>query len=129
MKSIMFMKYYNPNTQYTSIKNLYNAVKNNGITLQDVKEFIQKQETTQVFKKHKRIHNYFPIVAKKKYEVVQLDLVDMSNISSANENYKYLLVCIDVFSRLAYIVPMKNKQTSTIVESMDGIIKAESIHQ
>ena len=119
---IMFTKYYNPSGQYTSIRNLYDAVKKEGITLKDVKEFIQKQETTQVFKKPKHIKHYFPIVAKHKYEILQIDLVDMSDISSANEKYKFLMVAVDVFSRLAFVVPMKNKISHTIVESMTEIL-------
>ena len=118
----MFTKYYNPSGQYTSIKNLYDAVKKDGVTLKQVKEFIQKQETTQVFKKPKQIKHYFPIVAKHKYEILQIDLVDMSDISSANENYKFLLVAVDVFSRQAFVVPMKNKSAPSIVESFNEII-------
>ncbi len=48
---LLFTKFYDPSTRYTSIKNLYDVVKKDGITLQEVKNFIQKQETTQVFKK------------------------------------------------------------------------------
>jgi len=118
----MFTKFYDPSTKYTSIKNLYAAVKKDGVTLQEVKDFIQKQETSQVFKKQKFIKNYFPIYAKHKFEILQIDLCDMSDISSANENYKYLLVAVDVFSRLAFVVPMKNKSTSTIIESMSEIL-------
>ena len=36
-----------------------------------------------------------------------MDLVDMSNISTANENYNYLLVAVDVFTRLGFVVPLK----------------------
>ena len=96
-EKLMLTKFYNPGLQYTSIKNLYAAVKKDGVTLQEVKDFIQKQETSQVFKKQKFIKNYFPIYAKYKFEVLQIDLCDMSDISSANENYKYLLVAVDVF--------------------------------
>ena len=117
-EKLLFTKFYDPSTRYTSIKNLYDEVKKNGITLNEVITFIRNQETTQVFKKPKRIKNYFPIYAKHKYEILQIDLVDMSDISSVNENYKYLLVAVDVFSRLAFVVPLKNKTSPTIVESM-----------
>ena len=46
----------------------------------------------------------------------------MSNLSSANKNYRYLLVCVDVFSRLAFVVPMKNKTSNTIVESFREVL-------
>ena len=114
--------FYSPNTQFTSIKTLYDQVKNKKITYNEVRDFVQSQEATQLFKKQKRIKNYFPIAAKFKYEILQIDLVDMSDISSSNENYKFLLVCVDVFSRLAFVVPMKNKQTSTIIEAIEEVL-------
>ena len=45
--------YYSVNTQYTSIKTLYDAVKNEGITYNEVKTFIQNQEPSQLFKQQK----------------------------------------------------------------------------
>ena len=121
-EKIMFTKFYQPSLRYTSIKNLYDAVKKDGITLQEVKNFIKQQETTQIFKKQNFIKHFFPIYARHKFEILQIDLVDMSDISSANENYKYLLVAVDVFSRLAFAVPMKNKSSSTIVQCVKDIL-------
>ena len=46
--------FYSPDTQFTSIKTLYDAVKNKKITQREVKEFIQKQEVNQLFKKQKK---------------------------------------------------------------------------
>ena len=121
-EKLMFTKFYNPNMKYTSIKKLYDEVKSSGISLVEVRNFILNQETSQVFKKHKRIKHYFPIVAKHKFEIVQIYLCDMSDIAAANENYKYLLVCVDVFSRLAFFIPMKNKKTPAIIESIEELI-------
>ena len=114
--------FYSPNTVFTSVKALYDAVKNKKITQQEVKDFVQKQEVNQLFKRQKRIQTYFPISAQFKFEILQVDLVDMSNLSSANKNYRYLLVCVDVFSRLAFVVPMKNKTSNTIVESFREVL-------
>ena len=41
--------FYSPNTQYTSIKSLYTTVKNKGITYNEVRNFIQNQESSQLF--------------------------------------------------------------------------------
>ena len=119
---LLFNLYYSPNTQFTSIRSLYDAVKNQGITQKEVKDFIQRQDTTQLFKAQKKPKHYFPIVAKHKFEILQLDLVDLSNLATANNNYKYLLVAVDVFSRYAFVEPLKNKRAETIAESLDGII-------
>ena len=89
--------YYNPNTQLTSIRNLFNAVKQNGVKYKEVRNFIQSQESNQLFKKQKRIKNYFPIASLHRFDILQIDLVSMFDIGAANENYMYLLVCIDVF--------------------------------
>ena len=48
-ENIMFTKFYNTSAQYTSIKNLYDAVKKDGITLQEVKNFIQKTRNNSAF--------------------------------------------------------------------------------
>ena len=47
----------------------------------------------------------------------------MSDISVANENYKYIIACIDVFSRFVWAIPIKNKNTHTIIECMEEIFE------
>lgn len=51
---------------------------------------------------------------------MQMDLVDLSNISKQNRGIKFLLTAIDIFSRKAFVVPLKNK-TSAVVR--DAIAK------
>ena len=118
--------YYSSNSQFTSIKALHDAVKNKGITINDVKEFINKQESHQIFKKPTRIRHYFPIVAKYKFEILQIDLIDMSNLSRANHGYKYLITAVDVFSRYAFIIPIKNKEANTIIDAIKYFIEKTS---
>ena len=53
------------------------------------------------------------------------DLVDMSAFSSSKENHgvKYLLTIIDVFSKYAWIMPLKTKTGKDITKAFDYIIK------
>ncbi|GFW72944.1 uncharacterized transposon-derived protein F54H12.3 [Trichonephila clavipes] len=39
----------------------------------------------------------------------QADLVDMQSLAEFNKGYKYLLTCIDLFSKFAWAVPLKDK--------------------
>ena len=117
-EKLLHILYYSPNVGATSIKKLYEKVKNRGITQKQVREFIEKQESHQMFKK-----KYFPIYAQFKNQIYQMDLIDMSDLSSSNKNFKYLLTCIDVYSRFVYMVPIKNKMTSTIIEALEEIFK------
>jgi hypothetical protein len=49
------------------------------------------------------------VVSGKEVHVVflQADLVDLAKLSSYNKGFKYLLTCIDVLSRYAWVVPLK----------------------
>ena len=61
--------------------------------------------------------HFFPITANKENDVIQIDLMDVSNISTKNKNYKYIFVCVDVYSRKGCTMPMKNKNTLNVIEA------------
>ena len=46
----------------------------------------------------------------------------MSNLATSNKNYKYLLVAIYVYSRLGFVVPMKNKTTTAVNNAVVEIL-------
>ena len=50
---------------------------------------------------------------------MQADLVDFSLIKSYNDNYKYILVVIDVFSKKAFITYLKSKSSSDMIEAFE----------
>ena len=66
--------------------------------------------------------HFFPITANKENDVIQIDLMDVSNISTKNKNYKYIFVCVDVDSRKCYAIPMKNKNTSNVIEAFKKLL-------
>ena len=116
--------YRNPNTGYTGIKELYRRAKarDKSITMNKVKTFLMNQYSAQRHKPIKKIRHYLPITADDVNDVFQIDLMDMKNISTMNKNYKWLFVCVDVFSRFAYVVPMKNKNTNEILNASMNIL-------
>ena len=52
----------------------------------------------------------------------QMDLADMQSMQEFNDGY--LLVCIDVFSKYAWVVPLKNKTGPTLVEAFKVILSS-----
>ena len=52
----------------------------------------------------------------------QMDLADMQSMQKFNDGYRYLLVCIDVFSKYAWVVPLKNKTGLSLVEGFKTIL-------
>ena len=39
-----------------------------------------------------------------------------------NDGYRYLLICIDVFSKYAWVIPLKNKMGPALVEAFNIIL-------
>jgi len=44
----------------------------------------------------------------------------VQNISKFNDNYKYLLIVIDVFSKFLYVVPLKSKTGQTVTSAFQS---------
>lgn len=53
----------------------------------------------------------------------QLDLMEMIPFASINDGYKYILTCIDVFSRFARAVPIKSKSMNDMSDAINKLIK------
>ena len=52
-----------------------------------------------------------------------VDLADMQSLSRKNKGIKYLLCAIDLYSKYAFVVPLKDKQGISIVSAFNKIIK------
>ena len=55
-------------------------------------------------------------------EIWAMDLASMENLADDNEGYKFILCVIDVFSKYAWCIPLKNKSSSTVLEAVKKII-------
>ena len=52
-----------------------------------------------------------------------VDLADMQSLSRKNKGIKYLLCAIDLFSKYAFVIPLKYKKGISIVNAFNKIIK------
>ena len=52
-----------------------------------------------------------------------VDLADMQSLSKKNKSIKYLLCAIDLYSKYAFIIPLKNKKGISIANGFDKIMK------
>ena len=52
-----------------------------------------------------------------------LDLADMQSLSRKNKGIKYLLCAIDLYSKYAFVIPLKDKKGISIVNVFNQIIK------
>ena len=51
-----------------------------------------------------------------------VDLADMQSLSRYNKGFKYLLCAIDLFSKYAWVIPIKDKKGTSIVNAFKKII-------
>ena len=51
------------------------------------------------------------------------DLADMQLISKFNKRFRFLLCIIDIFSKYAWVVPLKDKKGVSIVNAFQKILK------
>ena len=56
-------------------------------------------------------------------DVWKIDLIDLRSLKSFNDKYKFLLACIDVLSKHAWVVPCKDKSNSTIITALKKVFK------
>ena len=52
-----------------------------------------------------------------------VDLADMQSLSRKNKGFKYLLCVIDLYSKYAFVIPLKDKKGISIVNAFNKIIK------
>ena len=53
----------------------------------------------------------------------EADLVDVHSIAKYNNNYTFLLTCIDSLSKYAFVIPLKDKTGDSIVKAFTKIFK------
>ena len=56
-------------------------------------------------------------------EIFAADLVEMQKFAKLNKGYRYLLTCIDIFSKFAWVIPLKDKKGITIKNALEKIFK------
>ena len=110
---------------FTGVLPLYRHAKKilPSITLSQVKLWLQQNDT---YTLHKPVRYKFPrnrVFVGGIDDQWQADLVDISSLSRFNKGYKFLLTCIDVFSNFAWVVPLKDKTSKSLVNAFEPILK------
>ena len=92
------------------------------LTFGQVKTWLQSKDT---YILHKPVRYNFPrnrVIVTGIDDQWQADLVDVSSLARFSKGYKFLLTCIDVFSKFAWVVPLKNKAGESLVNGFQSIL-------
>ena len=105
---------------------LYQAVKQDGkykIGRIRIRQFLNNEDPYSLMKPIRRSFPRSKVIVDTIDSMWDGDLADVSNISSQNDGYKFLLVLIDIFSRFLFIVPLKNKQHGNIIDGLKSVFQ------
>ena len=92
--------------------------KDNSIRLQDVKDYLSKRDDIQVKSKPKTYNSFVSPGANFEYEI---DIMDIEAKGSTSDS-RYGLVAIDNFTKIAEVIPIKNRTPESIIAGLKKII-------
>ena len=119
--------YYDPEGTGSlgGVDRLYRKVKKEGnaygLTRKDLKKWLATQDT---YTLHKPSRRKFPrnfYFADAIDQTWQMDLVELPRLAKFNRGYKFILTCIDVFSKFASVEPLKDKKGPTVAAALKEI--------
>jgi len=94
-----------------------------GKSRQHVIDFLSGQDG---YTLHKPIRTKFQrrkVFSKGIANLVQADLVDLTIIVRYNDGYRFLLTATDVFTKMAWVIPLKTKSGREVASAFDRILK------
>ena len=108
---------------YGGVDSLYKLMKERGhkVTKKQVKEWLASQDTYSLHKPTRRRFTRRKIYSRGIDYLWQADLVDMGHLAADNDGYRYLLTIIDVFSKQAWALKLKNKDARSVTNAFDRV--------
>lgn len=106
------------NTLYSEAKKFLPLLKR-----KEVKQWLSEQYTYTMHKPARRRFSRNKIYVIGMNRQFQIDLADMVSLHKQNNGYKYLLTCIDVFSKYAWAIPIKNKTGDETVRAFKLVLE------
>ena len=97
------------------------------IQRKDVADFLIKQKTYQISRNTRHRINK-PILAFAPNFRWAIDLVDMNRYIDYNNKYRYILTCIDYFTRYTWAVPIKKKESRDVAQGMATICDKAGVY-
>ena len=95
------------------------------ITRDECKTFLSVQTHNQLLNPQvvKRKNKLGHITSLYPYETIQMDIAFLPAYRKQNDNYKYFLVAVDVFTRRAFVRPLKDKSNAEVMKEFQSILK------
>ena len=106
---------------YSGISNIYNYY-GGRLSHKKIKDFLASVNTYTLHKKS-RVTGYNPSFIRYHRQQMQLDLIDVQKLSLHNDDYRFLLMAIDCFTRYGFSIPLKNKTSIAVLNGFKSILR------
>ena len=101
------------------VKNIIRSKRKLGLGVEDHNKILSEEL-------HKSKRKNYPrrkVIVNHINEIFAADLIEMQKFAKLNRGYRYLLTCIDIFSKFARVIPLKDKRGITIKNALEKIFK------
>ena len=117
IKSISELPYNQQQYGTFLVKNIIRSKRKLGLGVEDHNKILSEEL-------HKSKRKNYPrrkIIVNHINEIFAADLVEMQKFAKLNKGYRYLLTCIDIFSKFSWVIPLKDKKGITIKNALQKI--------
>ena len=112
-------------TAYGGIQQVHSYYKthtNLKLKLIDVKNILSSVKSYTLHKQYKRLKRNNTYVHESR-QMFQIDLAHVQELAPYNDGFKYLLNCIDCFTRFAFVRPLLDKTADSFLTAFKSILK------
>ena len=106
---------------YSGINKIYSLFKKK-LSIEDIKDFLQRQDAYTIFKNTNENQVRNPIYKRFKRQNFQIDLLELRHSAKENKGYGLLLTIIDAYTKFAWAVPIHNKKKHTVLTAFKSVI-------
>ena len=123
MKTNLAFVYFSPGNpaSFTHANSIQKEIKS--LSIKDIQRWLNTQDTYAMHRPARRHFKRRGIIVSGIDEQWQADLADLKSLSRYNKKYRYLLGCIDVFSKYAWVLPLKTKSAQEVLGAFREILK------
>ena len=123
---VLKRSYFNPKhpIAFAGVEKIYQWFKKNGYKLSRTKieNWLTKQEDVAIHRTPRRHFLRRPVISPYPGYMLDSDMAVYIDLAKYNDDYKYILFCIDVFSRYAWATPLKSKRPGEVIQAYKTLI-------
>jgi len=124
MNAVLGRHYYNVRKpgSYSGVDALHKAVKG-GITKAATLDYLRAQDAYTLHKPLRKTFHRNKTISWGVDFLWQADLVDVKSLAKYNKQNQFILTVIDVLSKHAWAIPLKNKKSESVLQAFKTIFK------